>query len=72
MAYVLDYLISILSYNTAGAGAVLGLWVWLGFLATSMLGSVLWDGKPFALYLINVAHYLVVLVVMGAILGVWV
>ena len=70
MAYVLDYLISILSYNTAGA--VLGLWVWLSFLATSMLGSVLGDGKPFALYLINVAHYLVVLVVMGAILGVWV
>jgi len=71
MAYVFRYLISVLGYSTSWDGAVLGLWIWLGFLATSMLGNVLWEGKPFALYLINATHYLVVLVVMGAILGAW-
>ena len=72
MTYVLAYLIDLLAYSDAGSGAILGFIIWLGFLATSMLGSVLWEGKPAALYLINTSHYLVVLVVSGAILGVWV
>ena len=33
-----------------------------------MIGSVLWEKKPFTLYLLNIAHYLVVLVVMTGIL----
>ena len=52
-------------------GAKIGVLIWLGFLATTQLGIVLWEKKPFALYAINTLHYLVALVVMGAILGVW-
>ena len=52
-------------------GAKVGTLIWFGFLATSMLSKVLWEGKPFALYAINTLHYLVVLVIMGSILGAW-
>ena len=72
MAYILDYFLGALNVSDAIGGAFVGFMAWIGFLVTSMLGSVLWNGKPFALYMINVAHYLVVLIVMGAILGVWV
>ncbi|MBI3026774.1 DUF1761 domain-containing protein, partial [Candidatus Woesearchaeota archaeon] len=51
---------------------VLGFWVWIGFLATTQIGMVLWEGKPIKLYIINTLHYLVVLAVMSAILAVWV
>ena len=69
MFYVLNYLMELLGYADAKSGAILGAWIWLGFFATSMLGSVLWDNKPLTLYLINAFHYLAVLLAGGAIIG---
>ncbi|HBB38058.1 MAG: hypothetical protein UV82_C0009G0092 [Candidatus Magasanikbacteria bacterium GW2011_GWD2_43_18] len=43
--------------------------VWLGFLATSLLDSVLWEKRPWSLWLINAGQWLVRLVVMGVIIG---
>jgi hypothetical protein len=57
------------SYLLVGAGA--GFWVWLGFLATSLVDPVLWQNKPWSLWGINAGYWLVRLVVMGAILGAW-
>lgn len=54
---------------SAYSGVVTGGFIWLGFIATMTLGMVLWEGKPFKLYLLNNGHELVTLVVMGAILG---
>jgi len=71
-AYVLSYFINVLRYSSAGDGAVLGFMIWLGFLATTLLGSVLWEGKPYALYFLNITYHLVNLVILGAILGAWV
>lgn len=36
-------------------------WMWLGFIATTMMGQVLWEGKSWKLYAINVGYYLVAL-----------
>jgi len=71
MAYVLAIFIKYVGTSTIIGGVLVGFWIWLGFLATAGLSSILWEGRPFKLYLINVTHYLVVLVVMGAILAVW-
>jgi hypothetical protein len=49
-------------------GAMIGFWAWLGFVATTMLTNVLFDKKPFNLYLLNAGYQLVSLVVMGALL----
>lgn len=60
-------------YHVVGVAAGLqsGFWIWLGFIATSQINSVIWDGRPVKLYLINVGYYLVSYVAMGAILAVW-
>ncbi len=50
-------------------GAFAGFWAWLGFLATSLIDPVLWQNKPWSLWMINGGQWLVKLVVMGAILG---
>ena len=72
MAYALSLFVNYAGATTLTAGLLVGFWAWLGFVATVLLGEFLWENKPFSLYLINVSHYLVVLVVMGAILAVWV
>lgn len=72
MSYVLAHFVDYLGATTIAAGMQAGFWLWLGFVATVMVNSFLWEGKPVKLYLLNIAHYLVVLLVMGAILAVWV
>ncbi len=56
--------------TTAMEGMMVGFWAWLGFVATIMLGKVIWEMTPVKLYGINVAYYLVSLLLMGAILAV--
>jgi hypothetical protein len=60
-------------YHVAGVslGLQTGFWIWLGFIATSMLNSVLWEGRPFKLYLINVGYYLASFLAVATILAVW-
>ena len=75
MAYVLAYslVFASLALNAGGvsAGLMVGFWNWLGFVAPVMLGMVLWEGKPWKLYFLNVGYYLVSLLVMGTILALW-
>ena len=72
MSYVLAHFVDYVEAKTVMDGIILGFWLWIGFLATTQIGSVLWEGKPVKLYLINTLHYLVALAVMAAILAVWV
>ena len=60
--------------RTAGAldimnGALVGVTAWLGFVATVTLGMVLWDGKPWSLYVLNNGYQLINFAIMGAILA---
>lgn len=45
-----------------------GFLAWLGFIATTTLGSVLWEGKSVKLYLFNNVYNLLNLLVMATIL----
>ena len=41
---------------------------WLGFVVPVLLAPVLWEGKPFALFLLNAAHYLISFLAVAAVL----
>ena len=76
MAFVLSHALvfasSYLHESGISAGLQTGFWNWLGFIAPVTLGSVLWDGKPMKLWMINAGYYLVGLLIMGVILALWV
>lgn len=71
ISFVLAYFVQFLEARSAVSGAMIGFWIWLGFVATTMLNSVLYEGKPMMLYALNTGYYLVALPIMGAILAVW-
>ena len=52
-------------------GALVGLLVWLGFVATVLAVTTYFSGRPLKLWLINAGYQLVALVLVGAIHGVW-
>jgi len=72
MAYVLAYFVQIGGAGDIAGALQLGFWLWLGFIATIMLNGVLWEGKSWKLYILNIAHQLVSLLVMAIILVLWV
>lgn len=75
IAYVLSYMVQACGafFHTAGvmSGLQTGFWIWLGFMATLSLNSVLWEGRKLQLYFINVGYQLVTILVMGSILAIW-
>jgi hypothetical protein len=52
-------------------GALVGLLIWVGFVATVLAVNTYFSGRPLKLWLINAGYQLVALVLVGAIHGVW-
>lgn len=71
MNYVLAHILSAYQANSVAMGLQGAFWVWLGFIATTMLTGVLFDRKPLKLYAINVGYHLASLLVAAAVLSVW-
>ncbi len=55
----------------AGAGAMVGFMIWLGFVAPTNLVNKLFSGQGWKGWLIEAGEHLVYLLVAGAILGAW-
>jgi hypothetical protein len=68
VAYVMGHLMVVMGvYDWRGALQV-GIWCWIGFVAPTMLGMVLWEQQSFRLYLINALYWLVALMIMSLVL----
>lgn len=70
-SYVLAHFVRYVTATTFADGAQLAFWAWLGFEAPILLGGVLWEGKPFKLFLLNAAYHLIALIIAAGILAVW-
>ncbi len=71
IAFVLAYFIMGAGASNVMEGMAIAFFLWLGFIATVLLTSVLWENKPFSLYVLNIGYYLVGFLIMGAILAGW-
>jgi hypothetical protein len=70
-AYVLAHFVGLLNVEGFQGACVLASWIWLGFLATNALGSYLWEGKPFKLFVLNAVEQLVAIHLMALVLVFW-
>jgi hypothetical protein len=74
MAYVMarltDYVFKVQN-KTIGNGLLLGLMIWIGFVATTGLTNDLFGRRPLVRWVIESGHHLVVLLLMGAMLAYW-
>lgn len=74
MAYVLSYSAFVWKafFGTSVSDVVFALqlafWIWLGYVATTQAGGVLWEGRPWKLFFINASNTLVALIAMSLIL----
>ena len=75
MAYVLHHALffanEYLKTSGVGGGLMVGFFNWIGFIAPVTIGVVTYERKPFALWILHNAYWLISLLVMGIILAVW-
>jgi len=70
-SYVLAHFISLLGIVDIGTGIQVGIWAWLGFIATVSLGGVLWRKDSMHLWVLNNAYNMIQLAIMAAIIVAW-
>jgi hypothetical protein len=68
-AAALSYLKNVGGFFGIGETVMLAVLLWFGFLVPVMLGSVLWEQKPFALFLLNTSYWLLSLALMAGIIA---
>lgn len=70
-SYVLARIVKWAEVDDLWNGALIGIFVWAGFVATVLAVTTYFAGRPRALWAINAGYQLVALVLMGALLGAW-
>ncbi len=70
-AYVLAHFIQIAGAENMPDALMTAGWIWLGFMVTLTLGSVLWDNKKWSVFFVNIAYQFVQVMAMAAILVSW-
>jgi hypothetical protein len=71
LVYILAHFVQYTKATTAMAGIQTAFWLWLGFVVTTQLPTVIFEQRPLGLFLINVAYQFVGCAIAGAILAVW-
>lgn len=71
VAYVLARFAVLLGVVDCRGALQLGVWVWIGFPVTLLVGSVIWENVPWKLAAMHAGDWLVKILLMAAILGVW-
>ena len=71
VAYVLARFVALLGVVDWRGALQLGVWVWIGFPVTLLGGSVSWQNVPWMLATIHAGDWLVKILLMAVILGVW-
>lgn len=70
-AYVLAHFVRYVGARNFLDGALTGFWAFVGFVLTTNLATVIFEGRPAGLYFISMGYNLVALVLMGVLLAVW-
>jgi hypothetical protein len=71
MAYVLAHFVKYLDATTFTDAAQLAFWLWIGIQIPLAIGSFLWEGKSFQLFIFNAAYRLVEIIIIISILALW-
>jgi hypothetical protein len=71
LAYVIARLVGRLGIAGGRRAASLGLWLWIGFPVTLLAGSVLWEDVPWKLATLHAGDWLLKVLLMATIAGVW-
>ena len=69
--YILAHFVDYLEVTSIAGAAQLAFWLWLGIQVPVIIGSFLWEGRSFKLFLFNGAYRLIDIILITSILALW-
>ncbi|MBN8585031.1 MAG: DUF1761 domain-containing protein [Ignavibacteria bacterium] len=70
-AYVLAHIIKFTFTNTFEGGVMIGFWVWLGFVVTTVIPGYMYESRPKMLYFLFIIYQLISITLMGGLIAIW-
>jgi len=74
-SFVLAWVLANVLQFTGAAGLIPGVrvsfFLWFGFVATPLLSTTVYEGRPIVLFGINAGYWLVSMLIMGGLIGAW-
>jgi|CXWL01.1.fsa_nt_gi hypothetical protein len=71
VAAVMSHIASVLAVTGAAEAILFAILLWLGFIVTSQLNTVLWEKRKMNLYLFTVSYHLVSMMAISLIVVLW-
>jgi hypothetical protein len=71
LVYILAHFVQYTKATSVGGGLQTAFWLWLGFIATTQVATVLFEGRKPGLYLLNIGYQFVACSAAGVILALW-
>ncbi len=71
LVYVLAHFVQYAKATNLVGGLQTAFWLWLGFIVTTQLATVIFEGRKPGLYLLNIGYQLVACLIAGALLAIW-
>lgn len=71
IAFVMAHFVRYVGANNVVRGLETGLWLWMGFVATTMAINYAFGQRPQKLWAIDAGYFLVTFLVSGALLAAW-
>jgi hypothetical protein len=71
LSFILAHIVAWSNATGFMYGCVLGVLVWMGFIAAPNLPQGIYEGRPFKLFAINSGYWLVGLCIVGGLLATW-
>ena len=71
LTYILAHFLQYTKAVNISGGLQTAFWLWLGFVVTTQLPTVLFEGRKPGLYLLNIGYQFVAFLAAGALLALW-
>lgn len=71
LVYILAHFVQYTKATNLAGGLQTAFWLWLGFIVTTQLPTVIFEQRKTGLYLLNIGYQLVACLAAGALLAVW-
>ena len=71
LTYILAHFVQYTKAVNISGGLQTAFWLWLGFVVTTQLPTVLFEGRKPGLYLLNIGYQFVACLAAGALLALW-
>jgi hypothetical protein len=71
LVYVLAHFVQYTNARTAAGGLQTAFWLWLGFIVTTQIATVIFEGRKPGLYFLNIGYQFLACAVAGVILAIW-